>query len=61
MMSPASSSAAMYMMVTPVSVSPLMTAQLMGAAPRYLGSRDEWTLMHPMGGRFKMSSGRMRP
>ena len=34
MMSPASSSVAMCMMVTPVSSSPFRMAQLMGAAPR---------------------------
>ena len=33
--------------VTPVSVSPLMTAQLMGAAPRYWGSRAACTLKVP--------------
>ena len=60
-MSPASSSAAMCMMVTPVSFSPLRMAQLIGAAPRYLGSSEEWTLMHPLGGRARMSSGRIRP
>ena len=38
--SPASSSSAIYMMETPVSVSPLSMAQLIGAEPRYLGSRD---------------------
>ena len=47
MMSPASRSSAMCMMVTPVSLSPLRMAQWMGAAPRYLGSREEWTLMQP--------------
>jgi hypothetical protein len=45
--SPASSSFAIYMIETPVSASPFRIAQLMGAAPRYLGSRDEWTLMEP--------------
>ena len=29
-------------MVMPVSVSPLMTAQLMGAAPRYCGNNDAY-------------------
>ena len=59
--SPASSSFAIYMMETPVVSSPFRMAQLMGAAPRYLGSRDEWTLIEPYLGASRMSSGRMRP
>ena len=31
------------------------------AAPRYLGSRDECTLMEPYLGKFKMSSGKILP
>ena len=48
---------AMCMMVTPVSLSPFSTAQWMGAAPRYLGSRDEWTLMQPYLGVVQASPG----
>lgn len=59
--SPASSSGAIYMMLTPVSFSPSRIAQLMGAAPRYFGSSDEWTLIEPYFGVFRMSSGRIRP
>ena len=59
--SPASSSGAIYMMLTPVSFSPSRIAQLMGAAPRYWGRIEECTLMDPRGGTAKMSSGRMRP
>lgn len=44
---PASSSLAIYIMVTPVTLSPLRMAQLMGAAPRYFGRMDECTLIEP--------------
>jgi len=37
---PASSSLTTRMMVTPVWLSPLMTARCTGAAPRYFGRRD---------------------
>ena len=33
--------------VTPVSVSPFMIAQLMGAAPRYRGRSEAWRLIVP--------------
>ena len=33
--------------VTPVSVSPLMIAQLTGATPRYLGRSEAWRLTQP--------------
>ena len=52
-------SCAIYMMDTPVSVSPFRIAQLMGAAPRYLGKSDAWTLMEPYLGVSRMSSGRI--
>ena len=61
MISPVSSPWAIYIMVTPVSFSPLRMAQLMGAAPRYLGSREEWTFTHPSGGSSKISTGKIRP
>ena len=38
---PVSSVGSMNIVVTPVSVSPLTTAQLAGAAPRYSGSREK--------------------
>jgi hypothetical protein len=41
------------MMVTPVTRSPWIMAQFIGAAPRYLGSRDAWTLIHPNGGMLR--------
>ena len=44
----------------PVSVSPLMMAQLMGAAPRYCGRREACTLIVPMGGIFQTTSGSIR-
>ncbi len=43
--SPASMRSASVMMLTPVSLSPRRIAQLIGPAPRYLGSREEWTLI----------------
>ena len=60
-MAPVSTPASVSMVVTPVTASPWIMAQLMGAAPRYLGSRDEWTLIEPYLGASRMSSGRMRP
>ena len=44
----------------PVSLSPLITAQLMGAAPRYWGSREAWRLNVPIGGMLHTTSGNMR-
>ena len=38
------------MVVTPVTVSPWISAQLTGALPRYLGSREAWTFTVPMRG-----------
>ena len=46
--------------VTPVSRSPLMMAQLMGAAPRYCGSSEAWRLKVPRRGIDQMTSGSMR-
>ena len=43
--------------VTPVSFSPLMMAQLIGAAPRYLGSKEPCTLRVPIGGKDQIDSG----
>ena len=43
--------------VTPVSVSPLMTAQLMGAAPRYWGNSAACTLNVPYSGMAHTTSG----
>ena len=60
-MSPASSWGAIYWMVTPVSSSPLSTAQLMGAAPRYWGRMEEWTLMVASRGMFSSASGSSFP
>src|SRR5271154_6855332 len=44
-MSPASMTGVTSMTQTPARGSLLRTAQLMGAAPRYLGRREEWRLM----------------
>ena len=46
--------------VTPVLVSPLIIAQLMGAAPRYCGNREAWRLKVPWGGIFHTTSGSIR-
>ena len=47
--------------VMPVSVSPLMIAHWIGAAPRYLGSSEPCTLTQPFGGRSRTTGGRIRP
>src|SRR5437879_448227 len=45
--SPVSIPASIRIVVTPVRVSPFTMAQLMGAAPRYLGSREACRLIQP--------------
>ena len=57
---PVSISCCSLKVVTPVSFSPLITAQLMGAAPRYCGSSEPCTLTVPMGGIFQTISGSIR-
>ena len=47
------------MMVTPVSSTPSMRARSTGAAPRYAGSSEKWTLMQ--GQRDRMPSRRIWP
>ena len=59
-MSPVSISAFRKKVVTPVSVSPFITAQLMGAAPRYLGRREPCRLKAPSAGMLHTASGNMR-
>ena len=49
--------ASIFMIVTPVSASPLRMAHWIGAAPRYLGSREVWTLRQPKRGRSRMLCG----
>ncbi len=46
--------------VTPVVFSPFITAQLMGAAPRYCGNNDACRLTVPCGGISQTTSGSMR-
>lgn len=46
--------------VAPVSVSPLITAQLIGAAPLYWGSKEAWRLNVPRRGIFQTTSGSIR-
>ena len=60
-MSPASSATDMRMIVTPIRVSPLRMAQAMGAAPRYFGNSEAWTLMPPCGGTASTSRDRIWP
>ena len=60
MIRPVSMSWSRKKVVTPVSVSPLMTAQLMGAAPRYWGNSAAWTLNVPYSGIAHTTSGNMR-
>ncbi len=59
--SPVSMPSSIIMVVTPVSFSPSITAHWIGAAPRYLGSRDAWTLTHPRGGISSTSFVRIWP
>ena len=59
--SPVSSPAFIRMVVTPASFSPLSTAHWMGAAPRYFGRRDAWTLMQPSGGISRIRWERILP
>lgn len=46
--------------MTPVCGSPLMMAQLIGAAPRYCGSSEACRLIVPIGGMFHTCVGSMR-
>ncbi len=60
MMPPVSMSLSIMNVVTPVIFSPLITAQLIGAAPRYCGSRAACRLNVPSLGMDHTSSGSMR-
>ena len=60
MMSPVSISWRRKKVVTPVSLSPWMTAQLIGAAPRYCGSREACRLNVPKRGISQTTRGSMR-
>ena len=60
MIRPVSMSWSRKKVVTPVSVSPLMTAQLIGAAPRYCGSNAACTLNVPNRGISHTTSGNIR-
>ena len=60
MMPPVSMSLSIMKVVTPVMRSPLITAQFMGAAPRYCGSRAACRLKVPSLGMPQTSSGSMR-
>jgi len=58
--SPVSTFSSMKKVVSPVSRSPLMTAQLMGAAPRYFGNNDACKFIVPNGGMVKTDTGNIR-
>ena len=45
--SPASISTSIYMIVTPVFVKPFIRARCTGAPPLNLGNKDGWTFMQP--------------
>ena len=60
MIPPVSMSLSIMKVVTPVIFSPLMTAQLMGAAPRYCGRRAACRLKVPSGGMVQTTSGSIR-
>ena len=59
--SPVSRPVPICIMVTPDSFSPSITACWIGAAPRYLGSRDAWILIHPNLGISRMLFGMICP
>ena len=52
---------AMNMVVTPAVLSPLSTVHWMGAAPRYLGSKEPWTLTQPSLGASSTALGSSLP
>ena len=60
-MGPVSSPRSIRMMVIPVRWLPSMIARWMGAAPRYWGKSEPWTLKGPMVGMSSTDWGRMRP
>src|SRR5918998_2393053 len=60
-MGPVSKPSSIRIMVTPVSSSPSMMARSMGAAPRYLGSREAWTFQAPWGAAQRASARRIWP
>ena len=55
--SPVSRPALMRSVVTPVCVSPRAMAHCTGAAPRYSGGGEAWTLMMPCGGISRIDCG----
>ena len=59
--SPVSIPSAIRCVVTPVTVSPLMIAHWIGAAPRYFGSRDACTLTQPKRGISNIAFGIICP
>ena len=54
-MSPVSMPISVYIVVIPVTASPIITHQLIGALPRWRGSSDAWTLIVPSLGTSKIS------
>ena len=54
-MSPVSTPSFICIIVTPVSFSPLMIAQLIGAAPLYFGKSDAWIFTQPYFGISRIS------
>ena len=60
MIAPVSMFSLMKNVLTPVSTSPFMIAQLIGAAPRYFGRRLACRFIVPNAGIFHTTSGNMR-
>ena len=56
-MAPVSILSSIKKVVTPVSFSPFINAQLIGAAPLYCGNKDAWRLNVPYFGIFHTASG----
>ena len=60
-MGPVSMPSSIWNVVTPVTVSPRMIAHWIGAAPRYRGRSEAWTLMEPRVGTWSTDFGRICP
>ena len=58
---PVSSPSSIFMMVTPLSVSPAMMARWIGAAPRQRGNSEACTLKQPSRGASRIGFGRISP
>ena len=60
-MAPVSRPSSIFITMTPVSLSPAMTARWIGAAPRQRGSSEAWRLKQPRGKVSRIDFGRISP